>query len=84
MKTYTFYIERKATIWVKETHLVEAETEEQAKEVMLNNVRENDTEETFDQQEFLFDTLTDMEVGDNLGNPVVELYNEDMELLIEE
>lgn len=84
MKTYTFYIERKATIWVKETHLVEAETEEQAKEVMLNNVRENDTEETFDQQEFLFDTLTDMKVGDNLGNPVVELYNEDMDLISEE
>jgi hypothetical protein len=84
MKQFTFYIDRKVTMWIRETHLIETETEEKAKEVMINNVREDKTENTFSGQEWLDETITDICREDNLNNPVTELYNEDMELLIEE
>lgn len=79
MQQHTFYIERKATIWIRETHFVNAETEEQAKQIMIDNIKNEDTEETFDQQEFLYDTITDMDKADNLGYPVIELYDENMQ-----
>lgn len=84
MNEYTFFIDRKVTMWIREQHCINAESEEKAKEIMIKNVEDSNTDATFIGQEWLDDTITDMQKEDNLNNPVVELYSEKMELLKEE
>lgn len=79
MKSYKFYfnIDRKCTIWVREDHYIDAETYEQAREIMLNNFRQNDTDKTFVCQEIQHDTLEDLPVSENGGQPTAELINQE-------
>lgn len=73
-KDFIFYVDRKVTIWARETHIVEAETLEEAKEEMMGAFHDNMCSETFDEQEWLYDTETFLEPGDNGGAPTAELY----------
>ena len=77
MESYKFYfnIDRKCTIWVREDHYIDAETYEQAREIMLNNFSQNDTDETFICQEVQYDTLEDLSIADNDGWPTAALIN---------
>ncbi len=82
---FTFYIDRKVTVWVRETHRVDAETYEEAEKQMIETFKEdNQCSETFDYQDYLYDTIEYLESGDNDGNPTVELYSDDKhEVLID-
>ena len=75
MTNYYFFKSRKATIWIKEIHSIKAESEEQAIEMMKSEF-ENDNESTFIEQEFEFDTITDMMPEDNFGYATQELYTD--------
>lgn len=83
MEQFTFYIERKQTVWVKETHSIDAENKQEAEKLMEKYFAEtsDELEKTFVEQEILFDTFTDIDSGDNQGHPVAELYNEDKDLI---
>ena len=75
MKQFLFNIDRKCTIWVREEHYIRAETYEQAREVMLKNFRENNTDKSFIGQETQLETLEDLFVAENYGMPTAVLIN---------
>jgi hypothetical protein len=74
MNEFEFYIDRKTTIWVREHHIVEANTLDEAKGEMIKQFHDNMCVDTFDVQETLYDTEECMEPGDNNGYPTSELY----------
>lgn len=81
---FDFYIDRKMTVWVREYHTVKADTLDEAKKKMVESFDKDDYDDTFYEQETLYDTMEEMEPGDNGGNSTLELYcNEllDYELL---
>jgi hypothetical protein len=79
---YDFYLDRKVTIWVREQHSIEAESEEAAKKEMIERFKDNLCSESFDSQEWLYDTETFMEPGDNGGESTAELFFEDTNELL--
>lgn len=82
MTKYHFYVSKKVTMWIKEIHTIKAENEEQAIEMMKGEF-ENNNEDTFIEQEFEYDTITEMFPEDNFGYATKELYtdNGDVELI---
>lgn len=84
MNTHTFFIDRKVTMWIRETHEVEAESYDNAREIMESKIEGENTDNTFISQEWLDDTITDMCLEDNLWNSVTELYNDKMELIFQD
>lgn len=81
MKQFQFNIDRKCTIWVREEHCISAETYEQAREVMLKNFRENNTDKSFIGQEIQHETLEDLSVGENDGWQTAELINHEGDII---
>ncbi len=79
---FDFYIDRKVTIWVREQHSIEAESEEAAKKEMIEAFKDNFCSESFDEQEWLYDTETFMEPGDNGGQSTAELFYSDTDELL--
>ena len=75
MTNYHFFVSKKVTMWIKEIHAIKAENEGQAIEMMKNEF-ENDNENTFLEQEFEFDTITEMTPEDNIGYATKELYSD--------
>ena len=81
-KEFEFYIEERLMIWNRLKFSVEAETLEEAKEKAKYMVTKEREDIEFWDNVMLYDTLTEMEVGDNEGNPTLELYcDEDTELI---
>lgn len=80
---FEFNIDRKCTIWVRELHSIDAETYEQAREVMLKNFRENNTDKSFIGQEIQHDTLEDLSVSENDGWQTAELINHEGDTIAE-
>ena len=75
MANFEFHIDRKCTMWVREDHYIEAQSYEQAREVMLKNFRENNTDKSFICQETQLWTLEDLPVAENDGWPTAVLIN---------
>lgn len=76
-KQFQFYIDKKVSHWVREHHIVEAETEEEAKKEMIEVLQRNLWVDTLDYQESLDDTEVYLEPGDNGGQPTAELFYND-------
>jgi len=71
---FEFNIDKKCTIWVKETHYVEADNREQAQEKMIALFRSMN-DDNFSHQEIVYETLEDLTVKDNDGWPTAELFD---------
>jgi hypothetical protein len=67
MRTFNFELDRKVTMWCREYHEVEANTIEEAEEIMKANVREGNTDATFVYQDVLDDTMIDTDEFDLLN-----------------
>jgi hypothetical protein len=81
---FRFYIDRKISVWLREFHEVEAKSYNEAEKIIKNMFTEGNTDDTFNEQEILFDTQEDMSVGENGGQPTMELYNyETSEMLLD-
>lgn len=72
---FEFKIDRKCTIWIRESHSIDAGNYEQARERMIEQFRKYDTDGTFYLQEVEIDTLEDLPVSENDGWPTAELIN---------
>ena len=70
---FAFYVDRKVTVWIRETHHIEAENYEAARKEMIEAFHDNLCSETFIEQEHLYDTEDIMEPGDNGGQATIEL-----------
>ena len=79
---FDFYLDRKVTIWVREQHSIEAESKEEAKKEMIEAFKDNLCSESFNEQEWLYDTETFMEPGDNDGQSTSELFYSDTDELL--
>jgi hypothetical protein len=76
-ESFTFYIDRKVTIWIRETHEVEAETYEEAEKQMIESFKDNSYDNTFVEPDWLYDTQEDLEPVENNGFATIEMYSED-------
>ena len=73
---FAFYVDRKVTVWIRETHHIEAENYEAARKEMIEAFHDNLCSETFTEQEHLYDTEDIMEPGDNGGQATIELISD--------
>lgn len=81
MQQFDYYLDRKITVWVRELHTIDAESKEEADKEMVNRFHDNMCVDTFDEQEYMFDTEEYLEPGDNGGAATAELYDEDSNIL---
>jgi hypothetical protein len=82
MEQFVFYVDQKVSGWFRQVHFVDADTYEEAQKIMVDTFKDNELASTFDSQSFMYDTVTEMEVGDNGGYPTLELFdNEDVKLI---
>ena len=73
---FSFYLDKKVTVWIREHHHIKAESYEAARMEMMEAFHDNLCSETFTEQEFLYDTEDLIEPGDNGGEPTIELISD--------
>ena len=79
MKTFNFYEDEKVTIWNRTYFKVEAETQEEANEKVLEAIKNGDVSDfKYTTSEYIYDT-----VEENYGNSTIEIYNTENELIYE-
>lgn len=74
MQQFEFHFDKKCTVWFREFHTIEAETVEEAQSIIQNRFLKNNMDLSFEYQEMLDDTITDMNFIDNNGNPTAEIW----------
>jgi hypothetical protein len=75
MKTFDFYLDKKVTSWVREYHTIEANSVEEARELMKNSFLQNECMNSFKEQEFCIGTDNFLTPDENGGQPTLELYD---------
>ena len=75
MAKFEFHIDKKCTIWIRESHQIESESYLEARKIMMDNFRVSATDNTFVMQELQYETLEDLSVQDNDNMPTAELLN---------
>lgn len=80
-KDYRFYVDRKVTVWIREDHIIEASSCEEANQKMIEAFKNDYFDDTFVEQEYLYDTFEDLSPEDNGGETTAELFTEDMDSL---
>lgn len=74
---FDFYIDRKVSHWVREHHIIQADSLDEAKKEMVERFHDSMCVDTFDYQEALDDTDDYLEPGENGGQPTAELFYND-------
>lgn len=62
MQTFTFNIDQKITMWTRSTKHIEAETYEQAEEILKTQFTEGEIFEDLDEYQYLHDTQRDLDI----------------------
>jgi len=68
MKEFTFNIDQKISMWTRSAKHIEAETYEEAENILKKQYQAGEIFENLDEYEFLYDTQEDMEVVEVLNN----------------
>ena len=75
MAKFEFHLDKKCTIWIREFHYIEAETLEKAQSIIASNFNNPyNIENSFEEQEFLYESLEDMTFTENGKHPTQELW----------
>lgn len=61
MKEFTFEIDQKVSVWTRSTKHIQAETYEQAEQIVKNQYQKGEIFEDLDEYRFLYDTQEDTE-----------------------
>lgn len=82
MQNFKFYADSKHTIWERCSFVIEADTKEEAIKKLKETTKQDGWEENnplfeYDSCSFLYDTTTSMDIGDNDGNPTIEIYDDE-------
>jgi len=73
MQSFTFNIDQKITMWTRSTKHIEAETYQEAEQILKSQYNAGEMFESLDEYEYLYDTVEDMdvvEVLDTNGNQI--------------
>jgi hypothetical protein len=73
MQTFTFNIDQKVSMWTRSTKHIEAETYQEAEQILKSQYNDGEMFESLDEYEYLYDTVEDMdvvEVLDTNGNQI--------------
>lgn len=62
MKSFTFYIDQKITMWTRSTKHIEAETYDQAVQILKKQNQAWEMFEDLDEYDYLHDTLEDLNI----------------------
>ena len=82
MKTFNFYQDEKVTIWNREYFTVEAETQEEANRKVLEAIENGDISDfKHTTSKYMYDTVEELSVDENYGNPTIEIYNTNDKLI---
>ena len=82
MKTFNFYQDEKVTIWNRGYFTVEAETQEEANQKVLEAIKNGDISDFQHMtSEYIYDTVEELSVDENYGNPTIEIYNTNDKLI---
>lgn len=73
MQTFTFDIDQKITMWTRSIKHIEAETYEQAEQILKDQYQKGEMFESLDEYDFLYDTQEDLDC--------VEVLNKDRKLI---
>ena len=80
MEKFNFYLDQNVTTWMKTNFLIEAETLEEAVELAKKKYESGDLYEL--PWEEIEGVREIMEVGDNGGEPTEELYDENLNFIL--
>ena len=82
MKTFNFYQDEKVTIWNRTHFTVEAETQEEANQKVLEAIKSGDISDfQYTISEYFYDSVEELSVEENYGNSTIEIYNTENELI---
>lgn len=68
MAQFTFNIDQKITMWTRSTKHIEAETYEEAQQILKKQYLEGEIFEDLDEYEYLHDTQQDLDIVEILDN----------------
>lgn len=75
MPKFEFHLDKKCTIWVREFHFIDAETLEDAQCIIARNFNNPyEIEDSFSEQELIYESLEDMTFKENGNQPTQELW----------
>lgn len=80
MEKFNFYLDQKVTTWMRTDFLIEAETLQEAVELAKKKYESGDLYEL--PWEEIEGVREIMEVGDNGGEPTEELYDENLNFIL--
>lgn len=80
MENFNFYLDQKVTTWMRTDFLIEAETLQEAVELAKKKYESGDLYEL--PWEEIEGVREIMEVGDNGGEPTEELYDENLNFIL--
>ena len=75
-QSFEFYVDRKVTIWAREKHSVEATSYEEAKRMMIESFDNRTFDNTFYENEYLYETEQDLTPHQNGNMATLELYSD--------
>ena len=82
MKTFNFYQDKKVSIWNREHFTVEAETQEEANQKVLEAIKNGDISDFHHTtSKYMYDTVEELSVDENYGNPTIEIYTTNDKLI---
>lgn len=85
MEEFVFTVDRKTTVWERETYSIEDVSYKSAKNKMIDFCmgKENEASESFIESEILYETSEYMDPAQNGGDSTIELFNESNLLIYE-
>ena len=75
MKVFNFFKDKKVTVWEREIYNIEAETQKEALDILLDAVENITDWELNPQLETLYETSSDMSLEENNYNSTLEVID---------
>lgn len=82
MQKFDYYLDRKVTLWIRESHTIQAQNKAEANKQMMDKFNDDDMcIQSFNEQDIMYDTIEQLDIGDNGLRPTIEIYDEDSNFL---
>ena len=82
MQQFQFHLDKKCTVWFREFHSIQAGTLEEAQSIMKDKFEKHNTDDSFEFQEMLDNTIEELNCHENQNNSTEELWCVDSNKLL--